>query len=86
MNLLQSGATQPRGQVFLKTDWGEEKLINADESGEWNTKIKTLKADLKPHELVVQNSSKKSLLKISFLVRSGSPQDSLIWVGRWEIK
>ena len=75
------GYTKPRGQVFLKTDWGEEKLINADESGEWNTKIKTLKADLKPHELVVQNSSKKIIIKDIFFgeVWFASGQSNMGW-------
>ena len=49
------GQAKPGSQITIETDWGERKVISANDNSEWSTKIKTLKADLKPHELSIKS-------------------------------
>ena len=57
------GQAKPGSQITLETDWGEKKIITTKENGEWKTQIKTLKADLKPHELSIKSSASKIIIK-----------------------
>ena len=57
------GQAKPGSQITLETDWGERKVIFANDNSEWSTKIKTLKADLKPHELSIKSSANKIIIK-----------------------
>ncbi len=60
------GTDAPNTKVDISTNWGEEVQTKTDKEGKWRTKIRTLKADKKPYELVIKGTEKIVLKNILF--------------------
>ena len=60
------GIDKPNTSITINSGWGENVTTKTDKNGKWRVKIKTLKADKKPYELIVNGTDKIALKNILF--------------------